>query len=135
VNPWRKLILVARPLTEKVWAMRPPKIRVVADGRVLYWALAVPTEEDLKDPAWLGQNTPNLGVWLVKLMSKKAWPVALEVKLLGAWLVERLVFLEEGWPDAREVKLLGVWAGNPPRLEPIARAWIEPKEKEGAVDA
>jgi hypothetical protein len=135
VNPWRKLVLVARPLAEKVWAMRPPKIRVVADGRVLYWALAVPTEEDLKDPAWLGQNTPGLGVWLVELISRGAWPVAWEVKLLGAWLVERLVFLEEGWPDAREVKLLGVWAGNPPRLEFIARAWIELKEEEGAVDA
>jgi hypothetical protein len=42
MSPWRKLILVARPLAEKVRAMRPPKIRVVADGRVLYWALAVP---------------------------------------------------------------------------------------------
>jgi hypothetical protein len=111
VNPWRKLILVARPLAEKVRAMRPPKIRVVADGRVLYWALAVPTEEDLEaHAAWPGQNAPSL----------------------EGWLVERLTFLEEGCPDAREVKLLGVWAGNPPRLEPIARAWIEPKEVERA---
>jgi len=91
--------------------MRPPKIRVVADGRVLYWALAVPTEEDLEaHAAWPGQNAPSL----------------------EAWLVERLRALEEDWPDAREVKLLGVWAGNPPRLEPIARAWIEPKEVERA---
>ena len=111
MNPWRKLILVARPLAEKVRAMRPPKIRVVADGRVLYWALAVPTEEDLEaHAAWPGQNAPSL----------------------EAWLVERLRALEEDWPDAREVKLLGVWAGNPPRLEPIARAWIEPKEVERA---
>jgi hypothetical protein len=111
MSPWRKLILVARPLAEKVRAMRPPKIRVVADGRVLYWALAVPTEEDLEaHAAWPGQNAPSL----------------------EGWLVERLTFLEEGWPDAREVKLLGVWAGNPPRLEPIARAWIEPKEVERA---
>jgi hypothetical protein len=111
MTPWRKLILVARPLAEKVRAMRPPKIRVVADGRVLYWALAVPTEEDLEaHAAWPGQNAPSL----------------------EGWLVERLTFLEESWPDAREVKLLGVWAGNPPRLEPIARAWIEPKEVERA---
>jgi hypothetical protein len=111
MTPWRKLILVARPLAEKVRAMRPPKIRVVADGRVLYWALAVPTEEDLEaHAAWPGQNAPSL----------------------EAWLVERLRALEEDWPDAREVKLLGVWAGNPPRLEPIARAWIEPKEVERA---
>ena len=46
--------------------------------------------------------------------------------------MERLRALEEDWPDVREVKLLGVWAGNPPRLEPIARAWIEPKEVERA---
>jgi hypothetical protein len=38
--------------------------------------------------------------------------------------VERLTFLEEGWPDAREVELLGLWAGNPPRLEAIARARV-----------
>jgi hypothetical protein len=111
MSPWRKLILVARPLAEKVRAMRPPKIRVVADGRVLYWALAVPTEEDLAAHATFpGQASPTL----------------------EAWLVERLTFLEEGWPDAKEVELLGVWAGNPPRLEPIARAWIEPKEVERA---
>jgi hypothetical protein len=47
---------------------------------------------------------------------------------LEAWLVERLTFLEEGWPDAKEVELLGVWAGNPPRLERIARAWVEDEE-------
>ena len=114
MNPWRKLILVARPLAEKIRAMRPPKIRVVADGRVLYWALAVPTEEDLKAyAAWLGQNAPSL----------------------EGWLMERLRALEEDWPDAREVKLLGVWAGNPPRLEFIARAWIEPEEEEEAAEA
>ena len=107
MNPWRKLILVARPLAEKVRAMRPPKIRVVADGRVLYWALAVPTEEDLEaHAAWPGQSSPSL----------------------EGWLVERLTFLEEGWPDAKEVELLGVWAGNPPRLERIARAWVEEGE-------
>ena len=107
MNPWRKLILVAHPLAEKLRAMRPPKIRVVADGRVLYWALAVPTEEDLEaHAAWPGQNAPTL----------------------EGWLVERLTFLEEGWPDAKEVELLGVWAGNPPRLERIARAWVEDEE-------
>ena len=107
MNPWRKLILVARPLAKKVRAMRPPKIRVVADGRVLYWALAVPTEEDLEaHAAWPGQNAPTL----------------------EGWLVERLTFLEEGWPDAKEVELLGVWAGNPPRLERIACAWVEDEE-------
>jgi hypothetical protein len=107
VNPWRKLILVARPLAEKVRAMRPPKIRVVADGRVLYWALAVPTEEDLeRHAAWPGQSSPSL----------------------EGWLVERLRALEEDWPDAREVELLGVWSGNPPRLERIARAWVEEGE-------
>jgi hypothetical protein len=70
--------------------MCAPKLRVVADGQVLYWALAVPGEEELE-----------------------------------AWLVERLTFLEENWPDAKEVELLGVWAGNPPRLERIARAWVK----------
>ena len=46
MNPWRKLITLAPDLAAKVRAMRPPKIRVVADGRVLYRALVVPTEEE-----------------------------------------------------------------------------------------
>ncbi len=107
MTPWRKLILKAPPLAEKVRAMRPPKIRVVADGRVLYWALAVPTEEHLEaHAAWPGQNAPTL----------------------EGWLVERLAFLEEGWPNVREVELLGVWAGTPPRIERVARAWVEAVE-------
>ena len=111
MNPWRKLRALAPDLAAKVRAMHPPKFRVVADGRVLYWALAVPGEEELEAyAAWPGQNAPSL----------------------EAWLVERLAFLEEGWPDAREVELLGVWAGNPPRLEPIARARVKPKEVERA---
>jgi len=104
VNVWRKLITLAPALAAKIRAMRPPKLRVVADGRVLYWGLAVPTEEDLeRHAAWPGQSSPSL----------------------EAWLVERLAFLEEGWPDAREVELLGLWAGNPPRLEAIARARVK----------
>jgi hypothetical protein len=104
VNLWRKLIALTPDLTAKIRASGAPKLRVVVDGRVLYWALAVPTEEDLeRHAAWPGQNAPSL----------------------EAWLVERLTFLEEGWPDAREVELLGVWAGNPPRLERIARAWVK----------
>jgi len=107
MTPWRKLIRVVHPLAEKVRTMRPPKIRVVADGRVLYWALAVPTEEDLAAHATFpGQSSPSL----------------------EGWLVERLRTLEEDWPDAKEVELLGVWAGNPPRLERIARAWVEDGE-------
>jgi hypothetical protein len=104
VNLWRKLIALTPDLTAKIRTSGAPKLRVVVDGRVLYWALAVPTEEDLeRHAAWPGQNAPRL----------------------EAWLVERLTFLEEGWPDAREVELLGVWAGNPPRLERIARAWVK----------
>jgi hypothetical protein len=49
--------------------------------------------------------------------------------------VERLAFLEEGWPDAKEVELLGVWAGNPPRLEAIARARVRGRWPMWAVDA
>ncbi|MGC8968106.1 MAG: hypothetical protein ACP5JV_07275 [Thermus sp.] len=112
MSPWRKLIALAPALAAKVRAMRPPKLRVVADGRVLYWALAVPEEEDLEAHAvWPGQNAPAL----------------------EAWLVERLTFLAESWPEAREVELLGVWMGNPPRLEPIARARV--KTKEGVAHA
>jgi hypothetical protein len=107
MTPWRKLIRVVHPLAEKVRSMHPPKIRVVADGRVLYWALAVPTEEDLAAHATFpGQSSPSL----------------------EGWLAERLRTLEEDWPDAKEVELLGVWAGNPPRLERIARAWVEDEE-------
>ncbi len=110
MTPWRKLITLAPALAAKVRAMRPPKLRVVADGRVLYWALAVPEEEDLEKHAlWPGQNAPAL----------------------EAWLVERLAFLVEGWPEAREVEILGVWAGDPSRLEPIVRARVKTKEGVG----
>ena len=101
MNPWRELIALAPALAAKVRAAHPPKLRVVADGRVLYWALAVPEEEDLKaHAAWPGQNAPSL----------------------EAWLVERLAFLEKNWPEVQEVELLGVWAGTPPRLEPLIQA-------------
>ena len=40
---------------------------------------------------------------------------------LKGWLREWLALLGERFPEAREVELLGVWAGNPPRLEVIAR--------------
>lgn len=111
VSPWRKLITLAPALAAKVRAMRPPKLRVVADGRVLYWALALPSEEDLEaHAAWPGQNAPST----------------------RAWLVERLAFLEEAWPEVKEVELLGLWAGNPPRLEPIARARVKRREEVGA---
>ncbi len=108
MSPWRKLIALAPDLAAKVRAMRPPKLRVAADGRVLYWALALPSEEDLEaHAAWPGQNAPSL----------------------EAWLVERLAFLEEGWPEVKEVELIGVWAGDPPRLEPIARARVKRREE------
>lgn len=111
MTPWRKLITLAPDLAAKVRAMRPPKLRVVADGRVLYWALAVPSEEDLEaHAAWPGQNAPSL----------------------EAWLVELLAFLEEGWPEAKVVEIIGVWAGAPPRLEPIARARVKRREEVGA---
>ena len=111
MSPWRKLITLAPALAAKVRAMRPPKLRVVADGRVLYWALALPSEEVLEaHAAWPGQNAPSL----------------------EAWLVERLAFLEEAWPEVKEVELLGLWAGNPPRLEPIARARVKRREEVGA---
>ncbi len=90
---WRKLVTMTPDLAAKIRASRAPKLRVVVDGRVLYWGLAVPTEEDLEAHAtWPGQSAPSL----------------------EAWLMERLTFLEEGWPDASEVELLGVCSGNPP---------------------
>jgi hypothetical protein len=110
MTPWTALRARLPDLAEKLRAVRPPKLRVVADGRVLYWALAVPTEEDLAaHAAWPGQSSPSL----------------------EGWLAERLRALEEDWPDAREVELLGLWAGNPPRLERIARARV--KDREGEV--
>ena len=108
MTAWRRLITLAADLAAKVRRMGAPKLRVVADGRVLYWALAVPTEEDLEaHAAWPGQNAPSL----------------------EGWLVERLIFLEEAWPEVKEVELLGVWAGNPPRLETIARARVKSREE------
>ena len=104
MNLWRKLIALTPDLTAKIRASGAPKLRVVVDGRVLYWALAVPTEEDLAAHATFpGQSSRSL----------------------EGWLAERLRGLEEDWPGAKAVELLGVWAGNPPRLERIARAWVK----------
>jgi hypothetical protein len=104
MTPWTALRARLPDLAEKVRTMRPPKVRVVVDSRVVYWALAVPTEEDLeRHAAWPGQSPPSL----------------------EGWLAERLRTLEEDWPDAEAVELLGVWAGDPPRLERIARAWVK----------
>jgi len=97
-------------LAQKVRAARPPKMGVAADGHILYWGLAVPTEEDLKaHGTWPGQR-----------------PLTLE-----DWLAEKLNALKEKRPDAREVELWGVWAGNPPRLVPIAKAPSGGEEGEG----
>lgn len=112
MTPWEALLAHAPRLAEKVRALRPPKLRVVVDGRVAYWALALPQEEDLEAHArWPGQSAPSL----------------------EGWLRERLVYLAETWPEAREVELLGLWAGNPPRLERLARARV--KEAEGVGHA
>jgi hypothetical protein len=104
VNLWRKLITLTPDLTAKIRTSGAPKLRVVVDGRVLYWGLAVPSEEDLAAHATFpGQSSLSL----------------------EGWLAERLRALEEDWPGAKAVELLGVWAGNPPRLERIARAWVK----------
>lgn len=88
-------------MAQKLRAMRPPKMGMAADGRILYWGLVVPGEEDLKaHGAWPGQR----------------------LLTLEDWLAERLNALKEKHPEAREVELWGVWAGNPPRLVPIAKA-------------
>ncbi len=100
MNPWEELIRSVDSLAEKLRAMRPPKMGAAADGRILYWGLAVPTDEDLKaHGAWPGQR----------------------LLTLEDWLVEKLNAMKEKRPDAREVELWGVWAGRPPRLVPIAK--------------
>lgn len=110
MTPWEALLENAPRLTEKLKAMRPPKVRVVVDGRVAYWALALPEEEDLEaHGAWPGQSSPSL----------------------EGWLRERLLFLAEAWPGAQEVELLGLWAGSPPRLERLARARVKTREGVG----
>ncbi|ADW21636.1 MULTISPECIES: hypothetical protein [Thermus] len=94
-------------LAERLKAARPPKLRILVDGRVIYWALALPTAEDLQRHArWPGQSAPSL----------------------EGWLLEYLERLERAYPGAREVEILGLWAGDPPRLERVARFWVQPKE-------
>lgn len=94
-------------LAQKLAAIRPPKIRLLVDGRVIYWALVLPTEEDLQRHARAtGQSAPSL----------------------EGWLLEYLERLERAYPGAREVEILGLWAGDPPRLERLARFWVQPKE-------
>jgi hypothetical protein len=101
MNPWEELIRSVDSLAQKLRTMRPPKMGVAADGRILYWGLVVPSEEDLRaHGAWPGQR----------------------LLTLEDWLAEKLNALKEKYPDAREVELWGVWAGKPPRLVPIAKA-------------
>ena len=110
MTPWRKLAILAPELAAKLRALRPPKLRVVADGQVLYWALVVPQDEDLEAHGnFPGQDAPSL----------------------EAWLVDRLNFLEEAFPEVREVEVLGLWAGKPPRFERVVWA----KKRETAHDS
>jgi hypothetical protein len=110
VSPWEELIRSVDSLAEKLRAMRPPKMGVAADGRILYWGLVVPTEEELKaHGTWPGQR----------------------LLTLEEWLAEKLNALKEKRPNAREVELWGVWAGKPPRLVPIAKV---PGGSEGSED-
>jgi hypothetical protein len=99
VTAWGALRARLPDLAAKMRDLRPPKLRVVVDGQVVYGALVVPEEGDLE------AHSARFG-----------GPSRLE-----GWLLERLALLEERFPGAREVELLGVWAGNPPRLEVIAR--------------
>lgn len=100
-NAWDELAARVPALAAWLRRERPPKLRVVADGRVLHQALALPSEEDLEaHAAWPGQRA--LG--------------------LEGWLSEHLSRLRERLPQAKEVELLGVWAGRPPRVEAFARA-------------
>ncbi len=111
MNAWRALMNHAPALAEKVRLLRPPKLRVVADGRVLYWALVVPREEDREAHGrFPGQSASSL----------------------EGWLVERLAFWGGTWPGVREIEIWGVWAGNPPRLEPVARVRAKAREAQRA---
>jgi len=105
MNRWRTLIRHAPQLVEKLQRVNPPKLRLVVDGRVVYWALQVPKEDDLAAHArWPGMSSPSL----------------------EGWLVEMLTRFEHGWPQAEEVELLAFWP--PDRLEPFARVF--PKKAE-----
>ena len=104
MSPWTTLISKAPELAEKMRSMRPPKIRVVVDGKNVYWGLVAPTDESLAAHARFFKRRPQS---------------------MEDWLVERLSEMSRKWPDANEVELLGVWAGNPPRLELIAWAGEE----------
>ncbi|WP_052037922.1 hypothetical protein [Thermus sp. NMX2.A1] len=100
MNAWQALKAHVVPLAEKLRRVLPPKLRVVVHGEVVYWALLLPPEEDLKAHA-------------------QAWG---GVRSWEEWLLDRLDRLEADFPEALEVELLGVWAGSPPRVEPVAAA-------------
>jgi len=104
MNSWTTLISRVSELAEKMRSMRPPKIRVVVDGRDVYLGLVAPTDESLAAYARFFKQRPQS---------------------IEDWLVKRLSEMSRKWPDAKEVELLGVWAGNPPRLELIAWAGEE----------
>ncbi|WP_253664821.1 hypothetical protein [Thermus scotoductus] len=108
VNPlWSRLIAQADKVAARLTELGAPKLRVVVDGKVAYWALAVPRKEDLEaHAAFPGQSASSL----------------------EAWVKDRLTLLAETWPKAQEVELLALWAGNPPRLERVVRLLTRPKE-------
>ncbi|BAW01166.1 hypothetical protein TthTF19_14290 [Thermus thermophilus] len=101
MNAWQALRPHLPALVAKLRAFKPPRLRVVVGDVVAYWGLLLPPEEDLQAHA-------------------RAWGGASSWE---EWLMERLAVLEEAFPEAREVELWGVWAGDPPRLERLARVW------------
>jgi len=109
VSAWTALQDHLPALAAKMRRVRPPKVRVVVDGRMAYGALVVSAahveEEGPEEKGDLEAPLALLG----------------RIFHLEGWLREWLALLGERFPEAREVELLGVWAGNPPRLEVIAR--------------
>jgi hypothetical protein len=101
-------------VAERLAELEAPKLRVLVDGRVAYWALLVPREKDLEAHSrFPGMPAPSL----------------------EGWLRERVAFLAETWPGAQEVELLALWGGDPPRLERVVRLLARSKVVERGVVA
>ncbi|GIW32868.1 hypothetical protein [Meiothermus sp.] len=106
MTPWRVLIQATPQLVDKLRRVNPPKLRLVVDGEVVYWALLVPKEADLEAHSrWPGMPSPGLGGWLLGILER----------------------YEAAWPEAGVVELLAYWP--PDRLEPFAKAYVRRKQE------
>ncbi|MCS7080469.1 MAG: hypothetical protein N2313_04280 [Meiothermus ruber] len=102
MTAWQVLLENLPALVTKLRRVNPPKLRLVVDGEVVYYALLVPRESDLAAHArWPGMPSPSLAGWLLEILER----------------------YQRSFPQAQVVELFSFWP--PDRLEAFARAYVQ----------